>query len=338
MGEPLEIPNITSPVTANLDGDAADDIVLASGAPAITAVPGATPTDPFYHPAKASRAIAALDFDGDGDDDIVAAQSQVQLLTFGYFAAYRTQGAGFSDAAAHSFNKDCTDPVDIATAHLDADEHEDVVVACAHLSGVLVLKGMGAGAFGPPVPRLFDASIFGLALADVLGSEWPDLIAYDQKNPRLLVYPGTGELSFDTVGMQSFAIPVAYDLELGDLDGDGATDVLLNNWPQGCGVFHGSDDGLVPGGTVACGPYPVDVALGDMNGDSLDDIVAVQYVDSLPGSLHVMLNQGDSFAAADVYETGFNTSHVALGDYDGDSRLDAAVVSEDLLTFYYQTE
>ena len=35
---------------------------------------------------------------------------------------------------------------------------------------------------------------------------------------------------------------------------------------------------------------------------------------------------------------GFNTWYVALGDYDGDSRLDAAVVSEELLTFYYQTE
>ncbi len=237
---------------------------------------------------------------------------------------------------------DCSYHLEIVTADLDADEHDDVVMSCSNMSGVVVLPGQGNGAFGAPKLLEFDAVLVGIAVVDVIGSDWPGLIAYDQQKLRLFVYPGNGNVAFDTVGMQSFpTAAVGYGrMGVGDLDGDDRVDILVNHTIDGfCAPFYGTGDGLTPGATIPCGPYAIDLQIADMNGDSLGDIVLGHFFNSLPGELHVLVNQGDdNFAAPQVHETGFNTYRVALGDYNGDTLPDVAVVSDDLVTFFYQTE
>ena len=65
---------------------------------------------------------------------------------------------------------------------------------------------------------------------------------------------------------------------------------------------------------------PYSIALGDVNGDGMRDIVTAN-PDTNTAS--VLINKGDgSFAAAVDYDTGSEPSDVALGDVNGDGKLD----------------
>jgi hypothetical protein len=71
---------------------------------------------------------------------------------------------------------------------------------------------------------------------------------------------------------------------------------------------------------------PVDVAVGDFNGDRQLDLAVV-----INGSetVSILLGHGDgSFSAPTDFPAGFGPASVAVGDFNGDGRLDLAVASD----------
>src|ERR1700687_5519836 len=73
------------------------------------------------------------------------------------------------------------------------------------------------------------------------------------------------------------------------------------------------------------GAGPQSVALGDFNGDGLQDLV-VANVDS--NSVSVLLGNGDgSFQTGRNFTTGDNPFFVAVGDFNGDGWQDLAVAN-----------
>jgi hypothetical protein len=103
-----------------------------------------------------------------------------------------------------------------------------------------------------------------------------------------------------------------------------------------------------PAVTDGSGGYePSSVAVGDVNGDGILDIVAANRCvigDTCPngdyvcisadycshGAVGVLLGNGDgTFRTAVTYETnGYLSSSVALGDLNGDGKLDLVVVNQ----------
>src|SRR6266852_2860168 len=79
--------------------------------------------------------------------------------------------------------------------------------------------------------------------------------------------------------------------------------------------------------TFATGTNPVSVAIGDFNGDGKLDL-AVANSSSRSNTVSVLLGNGDgSFQPQTTFATGSTPTSVAIGDFNGDGKLDLAVAN-----------
>ena len=74
------------------------------------------------------------------------------------------------------------------------------------------------------------------------------------------------------------------------------------------------------------GSSPTSVAVGDFNGDGIQDLAVANFVSA---NVSVLLGNGDgSFQAARNFGAGSYPRSVAVGDFNGDGKPDLAVTNE----------
>jgi hypothetical protein len=111
---------------------------------------------------------------------------------------------------------------------------------------------------------------------------------------------------------------------VGDLNGDGALDIVVGNEFQQSMVYLNDGTDRFPSGVSFGGPdNTLSVAVGDLNGDGALDIVAGNAGDS-PGQQDLLyLNDGSGHFPIGVPFSGPDfTESVAVGDLNGDGALD----------------
>ena len=157
--------------------------------------------------------------------------------------------------------------------------------------------------------------------------------------PYCPVGPGFAEASYAAGG----ALP---SLALGDLNSDGRPDIAVTSVgsacsgpfcpppsPTGLEVLLNNGDGTFgAAGNLAPGTRPADVALGDLNGDGKNDLVVVN---PDTDTVSVLFSNDDAsvtvpteiFNAPVDFTAGDGPSSVAIGDVNGDGRLDLAVAN-----------
>ena len=128
------------------------------------------------------------------------------------------------------------------------------------------------------------------------------------------------------------------DVVVADFNHDGKLDLAVadnGNYSTGDNggvrILLGNGDGTFqPAQLVNAGNNPTFIATGDFNGDGKTDLV-VSDLGALPsggsGNLAVLLGNGDgTFQTPIALSAGVNPSAMAMGDFNGDGKLDIAVI------------
>lgn len=218
-------------------------------------------------------------------------------------------------------------PRGIAADDVDSDGNGDFIVCNTNLMGVTVSLGRGDGSFKDGVFYDTGGNTADVVVSDFNGDKKKDLAV--SSGGYLSVLLGNGDGTFKAAVKYMAGSVGTSGVAVGDLDGDGAMDVVAgNNDANTLSVFLGNGDGTLRKGVE----YPTGrggsiFKIGDLSLDGKLDIVETNVFD---GNIGVLLGNGNgTFQAVRKFLTDKGTRSVAIGDLNEDGKPDLAVVNQD---------
>jgi len=313
----------------DLDGDGRADLIAAdrSGQRVVTrrAEPsgGLSLATTDYPVSGYPSGLVRVDVDNDGRIDVIALTGQ---LNGGQALLNRGDGGlGMTTPFVLSGS-----PSLAAVGDVNRDGAADIVVATAITpigntpNTVEYVKGNGDGTFAAGTTVWTGERLFGVALGDVDNDGKPDLLVEDASTTRagLQVMRGVGD--------GSFLPPLLYDLSdigriaLRDLNGDSNLDLVESG--AGVRVRLGHGDGTFAPAVEYVVVADGELAFADVNGDgNLDVLVTASNVQADRQTISLALGNGDgTLVPFAQYDGGPKIRTIAIGDIDGDGRLDIA--------------
>jgi len=262
----------------------------------------------------APKSVAVGDFNGDGNQDLVTANSGSANVS----VMLGTGSGTFS--AATSFTVGTT-PQSVAVGDFNGDGRQDIVAANYGSNSVSLLLGNGAGSFAPKTDTSLGAQTpYMLALADINGDGRQDVVTANVTGSVSILF-GTGSGTF-TLSTQFVSGSVPVSVAAGDFNNDGKQDLVVAHSSAGfVTIMPGNGDGTFGiFTTFASGPFSASVAVGDLNGDGKQDLAVAN---SSAGTISVLAGNGSGgFGAATPFTVGTTPLHVATADLNGDGNLD----------------
>lgn len=236
-------------------------------------------------------------------------------------------------------------PVAVVSGDIDGDGIADLAIANRFSNTVSIALGNGDGTFQSTTTVATDNQPRSLALADVNGDGRPDLIVAASSYTSgsgfntVNVLLGNGDGTFMAPqkfgsGFSPRAVAVA------DLNGDGNPDIAVTDYASPnyrVQVLLGNGNGTFQAPqNFTTGRGANSIAIGDVNGDGIADVVTGNEDD---GNVSVLLGTGTgSLGAHTTFGLGLggriSPTGVAIGDLDGDGRPDLAVSGH----YYYYDE
>jgi hypothetical protein len=267
------------------------------------------------------------DFNGDGILDIASAgDSSVTILL----------GNGDGTFTAKSILGNCGVADAMAVADFNGDGIPDMAVTCPPSSAVNIYLGNGDGTFTLKSSPATGNWPNGVAVADFNDDGIPDLAVANAPccgypyTPYLTILVGNGDGTF-TAAPNAPAPSEAWDVKVGDFNGDGIPDLVFSNQygsDNSIVILLGNGDGTFTAApSVATGNGNNDVHVGDFNGDGKEDMALI-YADGGNTILKMMMGNGDgTFTAAPGGPITFPYSaNIDQGDFNGDGVLDLYVM------------
>jgi hypothetical protein len=275
--------------------------------------------------------LTAADLNHDGNMDLVSSSSGTPRFSILLGQSDGTFSAPTSyDTGANAL------PQVVAVSDLDGDGANDLVIATldsAFTSRVSLFPGRGDGTLGDHKELWTGSNVRSITLGDLNGDDRNDLVVVSDGSVTVLLGDGSGGLDaggdFALDGIQ----PTSVDIS--DVNADGLPDLVVGMVcdpsaapPTALNILIGIGDGTFePAASyqaVVCGGGGR-VTSGDLNRDGAQDVAI-----SPDGAF---LGRGDGKFAPEITSSqSVGGSLLALGDFDADGFLDAAIYAPGLGT------
>ncbi len=288
----------------------------------------ATFAAPLTFPAgDAPHRLAAADLNGDGLPDVAVANGGVNDFEPARVTLLMNNGAGgFDTVALPPFFPSLIFFPTIAVNDIDLDGDADILYSHPLMESngqfvIALFENDESGNFGEVQGIPAGAGAVSLAVADVTGDGWPDILGAQLETERWSVLPSTGNGNFGV--RQSYVSGEApIDVEVADVDGDGDLDpIVFNRDSLEVCVHVNRGDGRFSLPT----DYPISQFSkffdhGDIDRDGDLDIVNAAGVS---GRFEILRNNGDgTFPPFEIYVPPGAPLDVKLRDLNGDGSLD----------------
>ena len=247
---------------------------------------------------------------------------------------------------------DPKDTTSVTIADVDGDGDEDIVVTTIGGEATEIYINPGNGDFtgvqpvkiGPPGEETPTPASSDVTVVDVNGDGAPDIVLANTDGPNEIYLGKPGSPGTFEDSPLEFGAPddVTKDVEVVDVDGDGALDIVVANDGQQNKIYYG-DPTLVAGNAPTYGTDPTkesdigttsgpstSVELADLDGDGRVDIVIGNNGERDEVYLTPSGSQPDLSAVAPTLLFGTTqtpTADVKIGDVTGDGIPDIVIAS-----------
>ncbi|HKV82886.1 MAG TPA: FG-GAP-like repeat-containing protein, partial [Candidatus Sulfotelmatobacter sp.] len=262
------------------------------------------------------EAVAVGDLNGDSKPDLIVANNKWDTYSVLLGNGDGTFGPPVSFAAGGA-------PEAEAIGDFNGDGVLDLAGVNSASGTVSVLLGFGDGSLQAARSYPTNGPFFSLVAADFNGDGKLDVVT-----PGSLLL-GNGDGTFQAPRtLVSGADP--FSVAVGDFNGDGKLDLAVaDNGSNNVYILLGNGDGTFqPALAFDVGAPARSVVVGDFNGDGKPDlaITNVGCLNCPPSTVAVLLGNGDgTFQTARVFAVGSDPQSVAVGDLNGDGKLDLVI-------------
>ena len=279
---------------SDFNRDGVPDLVVAcSGSNSVSVFLGNG--DGTFQPARnfaanGGQSVAVGDFNGDGVQDLAVADYNLNNVPGSDTVSVLLGNGGGTFQPARTFATAGMNPVTVAVGDFNGDGRPDLAVTnSANTSSgavpgnVSVLLGNGDGTFQPARTLNVGITPAFVAVRDFNGDGRQDLAVANFRSSTVSVLLGNGDGTF--LAARNFAAgagPLSF--AVGDFNGDGVSDVAVANFdfniqgPNTVSVLLGNPDGTFQAPlSFGAGTNPDSVAVGDFNGDGLQDLAVANF-------------------------------------------------------------